>query len=87
LIASGLNDWGGVSPLTIDFINPEAPWPHLVALEAATAAAGSRLRERLALYPEYIGRAGFVPEPLSDRVFATVDAAGLVPERTAPVAV
>jgi FO synthase len=87
LIASGLNDWGGVSPLTIDFINPEAPWPHLRALEAATAAAGARLRERLALYPEYVGRPGFVPERLRDRVRAMVDAAGLVPERAAPMAV
>ena len=64
LIASGLNDWGGVSPLTIDHINPEAPWPHLDALEAATAAAGARLRERLAIYPEFIHRPGFVPGPL-----------------------
>jgi FO synthase len=87
LIASGLNDWGGISPLTIDFINPEAPWPHLAALEAATAAAGARLRERLALYPEYVGRPGFVPEPLRDRVLALVDDAGLVPERATPVAV
>jgi 7,8-didemethyl-8-hydroxy-5-deazariboflavin synthase CofG subunit len=87
LIASGLNDWGGVSPLTIDFINPEAPWPHLQALDAATAAAGARLRERLALYPEYIGRPGFVPEPLRERVLASVDTAGLVPERATPVAV
>jgi FO synthase len=87
LIASGLNDWGGVSPLTIDYINPEAPWPHLTALETATAAAGGRLRERLAIYPEYIGRPGFVPEPLRDRVRASVDDAGLVPERIAEVAV
>jgi FO synthase len=81
LVASGLNDWGGVSPLTIDYINPEAPWPHLAALEAATAAAGARLRERLAIYPEYIERPGFVPETLRQRVLACVDAAGLVPER------
>jgi FO synthase len=81
LIAAGLNDWGGVSPLTIDFINPEAPWPHLAALGAATAAAGGRLRERLAIYPEYVHRPGFVPEPLRDRVLGSVDAAGLVPER------
>jgi FO synthase len=86
LIASGLNDWGGVSPLTIDHINPEAPWPHLAALEAATAAAGGRLRERLAIYPEYVRRPGFVPEPLRDRVLGSVDAAGLVPERVAEVA-
>jgi FO synthase len=80
LIASGLNDWGGVSPLTIDFINPEAPWPHLAALGAATAAAGGRLRERLAIYPEYVRRPGFVPEPLRDRVLASVDDGGLVRE-------
>ena len=86
LIASGLNDWGGVSPLTIDYINPEAPWPHLAALEAATAAAGSRLRERLAIYPEYIHRPGFVPEPLRHRVLTAVDGAGLVPDRPAHVA-
>jgi FO synthase len=86
LIASGLNDWGGVSPLTIDYINPEAPWPHLAALEAATATAGGRLRERLAIYPEYIHRPGFVPGPLRDRVVASVDSAGLVPDRGAPVA-
>jgi 7,8-didemethyl-8-hydroxy-5-deazariboflavin synthase CofG subunit len=81
LIASGLNDWGGVSPLTIDYINPEAPWPHLAALEAATAAAGARLRERLAIYPEYIHRPGFVPESLRHRVLTLVDASGLVPDR------
>ena len=61
----------------------EAPWPHLAALETATAAAGGRLRERLAIYPEYIRRPGFVPDPLRDRVRAAVDAAGLVPERAA----
>jgi FO synthase len=87
LIASGLNDWGGVSPLTIDHINPEAPWPHLAGLEAATAAAGARLRERLAIYPEFIHRPGFVPEPLRHRVLALVDAAGLVPDRAVQVAI
>ena len=86
LIASGLNDWGGVSPLTIDYINPEAPWPHLDALEAATAAAGARLRERLAIYPEFIHRTGFVPEALRRRVLTSVDDAGLVPDRAARVA-
>jgi FO synthase len=75
-----------VSPLTIDYINPEAPGPHLAALEAATAAAGGRLRERLAIYPEYIHRPGFVPGSLRDRVVASVDSAGLVPDRGAPVA-
>ena len=87
LIASGLNDWGGVSPLTIDYINPEAPWPHLDALEAATADAGARLRERLAIYPEFIHRPGFVPEALRRRVLTSVDDTGLVPDRAARVAI
>lgn len=51
---AGINDWGGVSPLTIDYVNPEAPWPHLEQLEAVTAASGFRLRPRLPVYPEYI---------------------------------
>lgn len=54
LIRSGLNDWGGVSPLTIDFINPEAPWPELAALRERTEAAGYELRERHAVYPDFI---------------------------------
>jgi len=52
LLRSGLNDWGGVSPVTIDFINPEAPWPTLRALRERADAAGARLRERLPVYPE-----------------------------------
>jgi 7,8-didemethyl-8-hydroxy-5-deazariboflavin synthase CofG subunit len=80
LVAAGLNDWGGVSPLTIDFINPEAPWPHLAALARATEAAGGRLRERLAIYPEFIERPGFVADSLRARVAEYVDETGLVPE-------
>ena len=53
LIDAGINDWGGVSPVTPDFVNPEAPWPHLDALADETAACGKRLHERLALYPAY----------------------------------
>ena len=55
LIAAGINDWGGVSPVTPDFVNPEKPWPHLETLAAQTAAAGKLLVERLALYPAYTG--------------------------------
>jgi len=54
LARSGLNDWGGISSLTVDFINPEAPWPHLAALRQATEQAGYVLRERLCVYPEFI---------------------------------
>lgn len=52
---AGINDWGGVSPLTIDFVNPEAPWPHLEELRARTEGAGYRLMPRLPVYPEFIG--------------------------------
>ncbi|MEN3976002.1 5-amino-6-(D-ribitylamino)uracil--L-tyrosine 4-hydroxyphenyl transferase CofH [Emcibacter sp. SYSU 3D8] len=53
LVAAGINDWGGVSPLTPDFVNPEAPWPHLDKLATETAATGKLLIERLTIYPEY----------------------------------
>ena len=53
LVEAGINDWGGVSPVTPDHVNPEAPWPHLRVLERATQAAGKRLVERLAIYPSY----------------------------------
>jgi FO synthase len=53
LLEAGINDWGGVSPVTPDHVNPEAPWPNLRLLERATQAAGKSLVERLALYPSY----------------------------------
>jgi 7,8-didemethyl-8-hydroxy-5-deazariboflavin synthase CofG subunit len=53
-LQAGVNDWGGISPLTRDYVNPEAPWPHLERLGARCARAGFRLRQRLAIYPEYI---------------------------------
>ncbi len=54
LIKAGINDWGGVSPVTPDHVNPEAPWPHLADLERATERAGRTLVERLAIYPEFV---------------------------------
>lgn len=54
LVEAGINDWGGVSPLTPDYVNPEAPWPHLERLAAETAAAGKFLEQRLTLYPSYV---------------------------------
>ena len=53
IVDAGINDWGGVSPVTPDFVNPEAPWPHLTDLADKTAGAGKLLIERLALYPGY----------------------------------
>ncbi|WP_455351186.1 bifunctional FO biosynthesis protein CofGH [Streptomyces sp. SYSU K217416] len=56
LIGAGIDDWGGVSPLTPDHVNPERPWPHIDDLARRTAAAGFELRERLTIYPEFIQR-------------------------------
>ena len=54
LLDAGMNDWGGISPLTPDFINPERPWPHLVELRARTEGKGYRLRRRLPVYPQFV---------------------------------
>jgi|HubBroStandDraft_6_1064221.scaffolds.fasta_scaffold00853_13 7,8-didemethyl-8-hydroxy-5-deazariboflavin synthase CofG subunit len=54
LLQGGIDDWGGVSPLTPDYINPEAPWPHLLDLQRRTEAAGQQLRQRLPVYPEFV---------------------------------
>jgi FO synthase len=78
LPAAGLNDWGGVSPLTPDHINPEQPWPALAELKRRTAAAGHELRERLAVYPAFATRAEFVDERLRGRVARLAGADGLV---------
>ncbi|MFF4659372.1 bifunctional FO biosynthesis protein CofGH [Streptomyces sp. NPDC001381] len=56
LIGAGIDDWGGVSPLTIDHVNPERPWPQIEELAAKSAAAGFELRERLCVYPEFVTR-------------------------------
>jgi FO synthase len=77
LLTAGINDWGGISPLTIDFINPEAPWPQIRTLERVSAELGLRLRQRLALYPEYIThKQGFVAASLAPRLRALVDEDG-----------
>jgi FO synthase len=78
LLAAGVNDWGGVSPVTPDHVNPEAPWPHLDALAAATAAAGRVLTERLAIGPAFARDAGHWLDPaLAVTVRRQVDARGL----------
>ena len=63
-IDAGINDWGGVSPLTIDWVNPEAPWPALDKLDAVTSAAGFALRPRLPVYPEFVNEEWIDPELL-----------------------
>jgi len=68
LLDAGINDWGGVSPLTPDFINPEKPWPHLEQLRLRTEAKGQQLRQRLPVYPEFVpqvlSRSGLLKEKL-----------------------
>jgi len=72
LLSAGINDWGGISPLTPDFINPERPWPHLRELEERTRAAGFTLRQRLPVYPEFL--------------WHVANAGGLAAEKTQAVA-
>src|SRR5205814_4411385 len=80
LLAAGLNDWGGISPLTLDHINPEKPWPLIPEPRRATESQGFVLRERLAIYPEFATRAECLDEGLRARVQALVDERGLVKE-------
>ena len=64
MLRSGINDWGGISPVTRDYVNPEAAWPHLDILAETCRAAGFTLRERLAIYDEYIDTGNFLPARL-----------------------
>jgi FO synthase len=93
LIDAGINDWGGVSPVTIDHVNPEAPWPQIESLAAATAAAGKTLVERLAIYSGWALRPDkWVDPALRPQLLRMHDASGLAREddwltgigRTAP---
>jgi FO synthase len=76
LLDAGINDWGGVSPLTPDFINPEKPWPHLEQLRARTEARGFKLEARLPVYPEFLSRSLERPGLLGERTRAAADAQG-----------
>ena len=77
LVDAGINDWGGISPLTPDFINPEKPWPHLEQLRLRTEAKGQTLRQRLPVYPEFVPTAAAKPGLLSEKLRAAVDDHGL----------
>ena len=76
LLEAGINDWGGISPLTPDFINPEKPWPHLEQLRLRTEARGFTLTQRLPVYPEFLPRVIHRPGLLAERVAAAADAQG-----------
>jgi FO synthase len=84
ILAAGIDDWGGVSPLTPDHVNPERPWPQIDDLARRTAEAGMRLRERLTIYPPYI-REPWLDPRLRGHVAALADeASGLADERALP---
>jgi FO synthase len=68
LLDAGINDWGGISPVTKDFINPEAAWPQIAHLRSETEARGFTLRERLALYPEFISREKFLSPRVREKL-------------------
>jgi FO synthase len=76
LLDGGINDWGGVSPLTPDFINPEKPWPHVEDLRRQTAAKGFELRQRLPVYPEFVKRLAAHGGLLGERLNHAADADG-----------
>ena len=76
LLYAGINDWGGVSPLTPDFINPEKLWPHLEQLRARTEAKGFRLEQRLPVYPEFVPQVVERGGVVAERVRSATDSKG-----------
>jgi FO synthase len=68
LLAAGINDFGGISPVTPDYINPRHPWPHLARLAASCAQAGFSLRARLPIYPQYVADARWLDPALREPV-------------------
>jgi FO synthase len=76
LLDAGINDWGGISPVTKDFINPEAAWPQISRLQSETESRGFTLRERLALYPEFVAADKFLSSRVRSHVDAIADADG-----------
>lgn len=77
LLDTGINDWGGISPVTPDHVNPEAPWPQIARLAEATASRGATLVQRLAVYPEYaLSSDVWQHKDLASRVLAEIDADG-----------
>ena len=77
---AGINDWGGISPVTIDHVNPEFPWPAISTLNEITTKSGYSLRARLPIYPEFIFNKSFISQDLMKFVEPLLDRNGLVPE-------
>jgi FO synthase len=83
LLDGGINDWGGVSPLTPDFINPEKPWPHLDELQQRTEAKGFELRHRLPVYPEFAEQAALHSDLLEEGLNHAANAEGYARKKRA----
>jgi FO synthase len=78
-LAAGINDWGGISPVTADYINPDAPWPHLDDLREQTLQQGFQLQARFPVYPEYfLGNSDFLPQSLEKRLRQESDRRGYI---------
>ncbi|RMG54632.1 MAG: 7,8-didemethyl-8-hydroxy-5-deazariboflavin synthase subunit CofG [Acidobacteria bacterium] len=78
-LLAGINDWGGISPLTIDYVNPEAPWPQLSELRRKTEMLGFTLKPRPPVYPEYIReRTEYISESIKHRLHALIDEDGYI---------
>jgi 7,8-didemethyl-8-hydroxy-5-deazariboflavin synthase CofG subunit len=83
LLDAGINDWGGISPLTPDYINPEKPWPHVEQLRQRTESKGFQLRQRLPVYPEFVSPLVSRPGLLSEKIRAARDIKDLAMEKAA----
>jgi len=78
-ISCGINDWGGISPVTKDHVNPEAPWPEVQAVSKVCEELGFKLKPRLPIYPEFVlKKNGFIPEPIKELIQSMIDEAGYV---------
>ena len=84
LLRAGVDDWGGVSPVTPDHVNPERPWPHLDALRESTAAAGYELRPRLTAHPRYVMSGEWIDPRVRPHVDALADPQGLLDTSARP---
>jgi len=86
MLRAGIDDWGGVSPVTADHVNPERPWPAIDELAARSAEAGFTLRERLTAYPRYVlAGSPWIDTRLHAHVAALADDSGLADENAMPV--
>jgi 7,8-didemethyl-8-hydroxy-5-deazariboflavin synthase len=80
-IDAGINDWGGISPITIDHVNPEFPWPSIQSVNHVTVSRGHKFRARLPVYPEFLDKKdGFIPTELRNYIHLLSDSDGLVRE-------